>query len=59
MDQLLACPTCGSDLVLPIVYGFADTGMGMDQEAGRILLGGCDITDHDPLSACRSCGARW
>lgn len=59
MDQLLACPSCHSDLVVPIVYGFADAGMAIDEEAGRIALGGCDITDNDPRWACRSCDSRW
>jgi transcription elongation factor Elf1 len=59
MDQRFACPTCGSDLVVPIVYGFADAGMAMEEDAGRLLIGGCDITDNDPQWACRACESRW
>lgn len=59
MDQLLACPFCGSELVVPIVYGFADAGMGMDADEGKLVIGGCEITDGDPQWACRSCDSRW
>jgi hypothetical protein len=59
MDQLLVCPSCGSNLVVPIVYGFADAGMATDEEAGRLLIGGCDITDNDPQWGCRACDSRW
>jgi hypothetical protein len=53
------CPACGSDQVVPIAYGFPDHDMALDAQAGKIELGGCDITDNDPKWVCRSCDSRW
>ena len=53
------CPTCGSDRVVPIVYGMPSMEAVEDYDAGKVQLGGCVITDNDPHWSCRSCDAHW
>jgi hypothetical protein len=52
------CPACGSDKVVPIVYGYPPAHLFAEQEAGRIVLGGCVVTGHDPSWQCISCKAQ-
>jgi hypothetical protein len=53
------CPSCGSNAVIPIVYGMPG-GELMDQaEAGKVALGGCCISDNDPDLRCTECGQQW
>ncbi len=52
------CPTCGSDDVAPIVYGFPGEEMWEASRAGRIKLGGCVIDGRDDWGSrwhCRAC----
>jgi hypothetical protein len=54
------CPTCGSDRVAPIVFGFPDMDLVQEAEAGLVVLGGCDIPPRDvPRLACLACEAQW
>jgi len=52
------CPQCGSWRIAEILYGMPpmDARLERDLEAGRIVLGGCVITDHDPTWQCVDCG---
>lgn len=53
------CPKCNSEQVFPIVYGLPD-GDTFDAEGrGKVVLGGCVVTNHDPRWQCRACGHRW
>jgi hypothetical protein len=54
-----ACPTCGAENPLPIVYGFPDPEMFASSEQGDIRLGGCSIEEDSPRWQCRRCGHRW
>jgi hypothetical protein len=53
------CPACGSDRVVPIEHGLPGADMAIEEQAGRIVLGGCEISDSNPQWACRSCDRRW
>jgi len=47
------CPECGSWRIAGILHGEpAYHSIERDLEAGRIVLGGCVITDNDPTWQC-------
>ncbi len=58
-DKPPRCPVCGSDQVVPIVYGLPSWELGQAAERGEIVLGGCIITDHAPKWHCLDCGHTW
>ena len=49
------CPTCGSDRVVPILYGFPFGEMQEAADRGEAVLGGCIMSGHDPMKACLRC----
>ena len=56
------CPECGSKKVASIRYGLPmlfDEELKRRLNAGQIILGGCCITDDDPLWQCVECQHRW
>lgn len=55
----LRCPFCGSDEVLPILYGLPGPEMMKEAEAGRIALGGCCIDPDYPTARCQKCSHEW
>ena len=56
---LPVCPRCGSRQVVPIVYGLPGKQLAADADAGRVVLGGCRVSDGDPIRSCVACGHRW
>jgi predicted nucleic-acid-binding Zn-ribbon protein len=54
------CPACGCHKVALIQYGLPafDDEMNRQLEAGKIVLGGCCISDCDPKWQCVECGAQ-
>lgn len=48
------CPICGRE-VLPIVYGEPSVYIREMAMSGKVILGGCCITDHVPDWACSYC----
>lgn len=54
------CPSCKSAHVAAIVYGFVDvSGLASELESGRVVLGGCDLSDSSPRWQCNTCGHEW
>ena len=53
------CPSCGSDQVLPIQYGFPPDELMEESRQGRVILGGCCISDESPEWHCASCDHEW
>ena len=51
------CPKCGSARVAKILYGMPIglDGIGADLDAGKIVLGGCELTGDDPAWQCLDC----
>ena len=51
------CPVCSSPRVATILYGMPELSAKLEKElsAGRIILGGCCITDDDPEWQCADC----
>ncbi len=55
------CPRCRSRDVLPIVYGLPGFELALEEQQGKVVLGGCCVAADgtDPRWACRACGNRW
>ena len=51
------CPACNSSRIANILYGMPEYSpkLERDIEAGRIILGGCCISDDDPVWQCADC----
>ena len=51
-----ACLVCDSDKILNIVYGYPADSLDKDAQEGKVILGGCCVTDDDPQWQCEKCG---
>ncbi len=60
-SKLDKCPKCGSAKVASILYGLPmfNEKLERELESGEVTLGGCCITDDDPLWQCIACDHRW
>jgi hypothetical protein len=54
------CPACGGKKIAQIQYGLPAFDAEMDEklQQGKIVLGGCCITDCDPRWQCVECNAQ-
>lgn len=53
----ITCPFCGSTNVAEILYGlpvFSDK-LDEDIKRGKVVLGGCCISNNDPDNHCNNC----
>lgn len=52
------CPACGAASVAGILYGYPMFSPELESQlaAGRVVLGGCCVTDDDPRWHCTTCG---
>lgn len=57
MDSLpsLKCPFCGKRNTIPIQYGMPIYEAFLDEQLGKIKLGGCIITENNPSRYCKDC----
>ena len=55
------CPKCQSMNIAEIFWGYLGNTRAIEDqlEKKEIVLGGCIVTDHDPLWECNSCHHRW
>lgn len=53
----IICPNCNSKNTCRILYGLVglDNKLNEDLEAGRVHLGGCEVSDEDPNRHCNDC----
>ena len=53
------CPQCGSTKIADILYGLPDYSPEFEKriEDGKIALGGCCISNDDPVWKCVECEA--
>jgi hypothetical protein len=54
----LKCPSCGAKKVASIFYGMPSFEARAAVEAGKIVLGGCEISSNNPAWECTSCGTQ-
>lgn len=59
IKDCIACPKCGSDMVVPIIYGMPNHEAFEEETRGEIRLGGCCVGPDDPAFACNSCDHEW
>ena len=59
--QHRACPECDCDDLARVLYGLpADpNALQLYIDAGRVVLGGCLVTDDDPIWHCNVCKNRF
>ena len=56
------CPKCGSTNVTTIVYGLvdhSDSTLNKELESGKVVLGGCMVSDDSPEYTCNDCQYTW
>lgn len=53
------CPSCNSENVATIAFGYPGPEMITAAERGEIVLGGCCITEDDPEWHCKDCEHEW
>lgn len=53
------CPSCNSERVVPIVFGYPGPAMLDQMEAGKIMLGGCLVDEDNPEWHCKDCEHDW
>ncbi|AQQ72559.1 hypothetical protein SMSP2_02949 [Limihaloglobus sulfuriphilus] len=58
-DKLSRCPKCGSENVVPIVYGRTTFEMAKQEKAGEIHIGGESIENDGSKWYCNDCGYKW
>jgi ribosomal protein L37AE/L43A len=50
------CPQCKTDKnVIPIIYGMANWELGEQAKKNQVKLGGCCVSDDDPVWYCKAC----
>jgi len=54
------CPDCGSNKVARILWGMPAWSPKMQNEIdqGKLILGGCVVSDRDPKWQCVDCGTK-
>ena len=57
----LICPKCESDNIAIYQYGMPvmDPDMERDLDKGKVVLGGCCVTDDYPDRHCNDCEYDW
>lgn len=53
----IKCPYCGSNNIAKILHGLPTFSKKLDEDIkwGKVVLGGCCVTDDDPDKHCNSC----
>ncbi|MCB9211234.1 MAG: hypothetical protein H6609_17840 [Ignavibacteriales bacterium] len=53
------CPNCNSPRIATIQYGYPRFSKELEQDLadGKIVFGGCCVTDNDPDYKCLDCNA--
>ncbi len=53
------CPSCSSDNVAIIAFGYPGPEMMEEAQRGDIVLGGCCVSGDDPEWHCKDCKKEW
>ena len=53
------CPKCGSNDIVPIVYGMPSDELFEKEGVHEVLLGGCLVNEDSPCWHCKSCQNNW
>ena len=55
INDLIKCPFCGKRHTIPIQYGMPTHEAFLNEQAGKIKLGGCIISEDNPSRYCKDC----
>lgn len=58
-DGRLVCPTCGSESVIPILYGRGTPALAALAVSGAVEIGRGGAIGSRPTSRCRDCAHAW
>jgi hypothetical protein len=60
-DVLVVCPRCGSDWVVPVMYGHPSEAAEEAARRGALAMGGCCMPRPSQRNhwCCKSCKFRW
>ena len=53
------CPSCKSEQVIPIVYGYPGADLAEEAKKGLVELGGCCVDGNDPNWKCNACAKEY
>ena len=59
MADDFVCTNCGSKNTIRIVYGYPSQETLEIAKNGKVVLGGCIISDNDPAWHCNDCSNNW
>ena len=59
MADDFVCTKCGSKNTVRIVYGYPSQETLEIAKNGKVVLGGCIISDNDPVWHCNDCSNNW
>ena len=61
MPKQRKCPECDSVKIAGILYGMPvfDEQFDQDLKAGKVVLGGCLLSDESPEWHCSECDFEW
>ena len=59
MADDFVCTKCGSKNTVRIVYGYPSQETLEIAKNGKVVLGGCIISDNDPVWHCNDCQNNW
>ncbi len=57
INKKIKCQYCGSTNIAKILYGLPAFSSKLDEDLkmGKVVLGGCCVTDDDPDRHCNNC----
>lgn len=55
------CPKCNGNSIAKILWGLPAMSEKLEQQLneGKVVLGGCCVTDNDPKWHCNNCEYEW
>ena len=55
------CPFCNSKNIAEILYGLPSFSPKLDKDlkSGKLILGGCCISEDSPRFHCNNCAKEW
>jgi len=51
----IKCPFCGNTETVQIIYGYPTHDLSKQELMGKIYLGGCEVSVHNPSRYCNTC----
>lgn len=59
MPSPTKCPKCGADRARKILWGLPSDEFLKSEKSKDYYLGGCIVSDNDPIWHCEACDWEW